>query len=106
MVGLLFYIEPVLQKHCSFYLRFCFKAFEIYEVRLSYDGHTAVFLGFYHPPPSRQNKLTNAMFLEQFSDLLESYVSCDRFVLFCFCFCFFGGCFVLFFFFGGGGGGL
>ena len=28
--------------------------------------------------PARLNKLTNAMFLEQFSDLLESYVSCDR----------------------------
>ena len=37
-----------------------------------------MFLSVYHPPPSRQNKLTNAMFLEQFSDLLESYVSCDR----------------------------
>ena len=51
---------------------------EICEVRLSYDGHTAVFLSVYRPPPSRQNKLTNTMFLEQFSDLLESYVSCDR----------------------------
>ena len=30
------------------------------------------------PPPSRKNKLTNAMFLEQFTDLLESYVACDR----------------------------
>ena len=57
---------------------FVFTAFEICEVRLSYDGHTAVFLSVYRPPPSRQNKLTNAMFLEQFSDLLESYVSCDR----------------------------
>ena len=57
---------------------FVFIAFEICEVRLSYDGHTAVFLSVYYPPPSRQNKLTNAMFLEQFSDLLESYVSCDR----------------------------
>ena len=47
-------------------------------MRLSYDGHTAVFFSVYHPPPSRQNKLTNAMFLEQFSDLLESYVSRDR----------------------------
>ena len=47
-------------------------------MRLSYDGHTAVFLSVYRPPPSRQNKLTNATFLEQFSDLLESYVSCDR----------------------------
>ena len=47
-------------------------------MRLFYDGHTPVFLSVYHPSPSRQNKLTNAMFLEQFSDLLESYVSCDR----------------------------
>ena len=45
---------------------------------LSYDGHTAVFLSVYRPPPSRENKLTNELFLEQFSDLLESYVSCDR----------------------------
>ena len=37
-----------------------------------------MFLSVYRPPPSRQNKLTNTMFLEQFSDLLESYVSCDR----------------------------
>ena len=57
---------------------FAFTAFEICEVRLSYDGHTAVFLSVYRPPPSRQNKLTNTMFLEQFSHLLESYVSCDR----------------------------
>ena len=32
---------------------FVFTAFEIYEVRLSYDGHTAVFLSVYRPPPSR-----------------------------------------------------
>ena len=37
-----------------------------------------MFLSVYRPPPSRQNKLTKAMFLGQFSDLLESYVSCDR----------------------------
>ena len=37
-----------------------------------------MFLSVYRPPPSRQNKLTNTMFLEQFSHLLESYVSCDR----------------------------
>ena len=70
VVGLLFYIEAV--------SRFCFYDFEICEVRLSYDGHTAVFLNVYHTPPTLQNKLTNAMFLEQFSDLLESYVYCDR----------------------------
>ena len=52
-------------------------------MRLYFDGHTAVFLSVYRPPPSRQNKLTNAMFLEQFSDLLESYVSCDRLFVEC-----------------------
>ena len=56
---------------------FVFTAFEICEVHLSYDGHTAVSLSVYRPPHSRQNKLINAMFLEQFSDLLELYVSCD-----------------------------
>ena len=57
---------------------FVFTAFEICEVRISHDSHTVVFLSVYRPPPSRKNKLTNAVFLEQFSDLLESYVSCDR----------------------------
>ena len=47
-------------------------------MRPSCNCHTAVFLSVYRPPPSRQYKLTNAIFLEQFSDLLESYVSCDR----------------------------
>ena len=57
---------------------FVFTAFEICEVRLYYDGHTTVFLGVCRPPPSRKNKLTNAMLLEQFNALLESYASCDR----------------------------
>ena len=37
-----------------------------------------MFLSVYRPPSRRQSKLTNTMFLEQFSDLSESYVSCDR----------------------------
>ena len=45
---------------------FVFTPFEICEVRLSHDDHTAVFLTAYHPPPSRQNKLTNAMFRSSF----------------------------------------
>ena len=62
---------------------FVFTAFEICEVRISLDSHTVVFLSVYcppppSPPPSRKNKLTNAMILEQFTDLLESYVACDR----------------------------
>ena len=77
--GLAVLYRPVLQEILQFLLEISlFTASEICEVSLSYDGHTAVFLSVYRPPPSRQNKLTNAMFLEQFSDLLESYVSCDR----------------------------
>ena len=57
---------------------FVFTAFEICEVRISLDSHIVVFFNVYRPPPSRKNKLTNAMFLEQFIDLLESYVACDR----------------------------
>ena len=48
VVGLLFNIEPVLQKNYSFYSRF-FTAFEICEVRFSYNGHTAVFFVFTIP---------------------------------------------------------
>ena len=67
-----------LTRYIAVYTRdFVFTALEICEVRLS-DGHTAVFLRVYRSSPSQQNKLTSAMFLEQFSDLLESYVSCDR----------------------------
>ena len=32
---------------------FVFTAFEMCEVRLSYDDHTEVFLSVYRPPPSR-----------------------------------------------------
>ena len=62
---------------------FVFTAFEICAVRISLDSHTVVFLSVYRPPPSRKNKLTNAMFLEQFTDLLESYVACDRLFVVC-----------------------
>ena len=77
--GLVVLHRTSLTKNIAFSTRgFVFTAFEMCEVRLSHDGHTAVFLSVYRPPPSRQNKLTNAMCLEQFSDLIESYVSCDK----------------------------
>ena len=78
-VVLLYCIATVCQKNIAVSTRdFVFTAFEICEVRISLDNHTLVFLSVYRPPPSRKNKLTNAMFLEQFTDLLESYVVCDR----------------------------
>ena len=79
MVGLLFCIEPVLQEILQFLLEILFLRLLRY---VKYVFPMVVILQcslvFTVPPPSRQNKLTNAMFLEQFSDLLESYVSCDR----------------------------
>ena len=59
-------------------LDFVFTAFEMCEVRISLDSHTVVFLGLYRPLPSRKNKLTNAVFWEQFSHLLKSYAACGR----------------------------
>ena len=78
-VVLLYCIVTVLTKNIAVSTRdFVFTAFEICEVRISLDSHTVVFRSVYRPPPSRKNKLTNAVFLEQFTDLLESYVACDR----------------------------
>ena len=55
-----------------------FKSFEVCETRLCYQDQSVTFLCVYRPPPSRKNKLSNKMFLDEFPDLLESYVSCDR----------------------------
>ena len=61
------------KKNCSFYLRFCLYYFwDVWSV-----SFPRCFPLCSPPLPSQQNKLTNAMFLGQFSDLLESYVSCD-----------------------------
>ena len=54
-----------------------FKSFEVCETRLCYQDQSVTFLCVYRPPPSRKNKLSNKMFLDEFPDLLESYVSCD-----------------------------
>ena len=55
-----------------------FKSFEVCETRLCYQDQSVTFLCVYRPSPSRKNKLSNKMFLDEFPDLLESYVSCDR----------------------------
>ena len=54
------------------------KDFEVCETRLCYQDQSVTFLCAYRPPPSRKNKPSNKMFLDEFPDLLESYVSCDR----------------------------
>ena len=54
------------------------KDFEVCETRLCYQDQSVTFLCVYRPPPSRKNKPSNKMFLDEFPDLLEPYVSCDR----------------------------
>jgi len=55
-----------------------FESFEVCETRLCYQDQSVMVLCVYRPPPYRKNKLSNKMFLDEFPDLLESYVSCDR----------------------------
>ena len=68
-----------LKQHLSFSTKvFSFTAFEVCEVRLDFAGQNYVFLCVYRPPPSAKNKLTRAMFLDQFPDLLEAYITHER----------------------------
>ena len=44
-------------------------------MRLSFDHVSVAIVCLYRPPPSRRNKLTNSLFLEEFSELLSQYAS-------------------------------
>ena len=52
-----------------------YSSFEAVEMRLSFDHVFVAIVFFYRPPPSKRNKLTNSMFLEEFSELLSQYAS-------------------------------
>ena len=42
-------------------------------MRLSFDHVSVAIVCLYRPPPSKCNKLTNSLFLEEFSELLSQY---------------------------------
>ena len=50
-----------------------YRSFEAVEMRLSFDHVSVAVVCLYRPPPSKRNKLTNSMFLEEFSELLFQY---------------------------------
>ena len=50
-----------------------YRSFEAAEMRLSFDHVSVAVVCLYRPPPSKRNKLTNSMFLEEFSELLSQY---------------------------------
>ena len=50
-----------------------FNSFESVELRLSNDNTSVLVICLYRPPPSKQNKLSNKMFFEEFSMLVSEY---------------------------------
>ena len=50
-----------------------YRSFEAVEMRLSFDHVSVAIVCLYRPPPSKRNKLTNSMFLEEFWELLSQY---------------------------------
>lgn len=54
-----------------------YKSFEGHELRLQHSsGITSTkLIAIYRPPPSRKNKLTKPMFIEEFEDLLDRYAA-------------------------------
>ncbi|GFR84543.1 ATP-dependent DNA helicase [Elysia marginata] len=54
-----------------------FKSFEGYELRL----RSIKLIAIYRPPPSKKNKFTTAVFLDEFEDLIDSYVTEQQIIL-------------------------
>ena len=52
-----------------------FKSFEAIEVQLQVYSHTVFFLVVYRPPPSIVNNLSTGLFMDEFSSLLQLYVT-------------------------------
>ena len=52
-----------------------YRSFEAVETPLSFDHVSVAIVRLYRPPPSKRNKLTNSMFLKEFSELLSEYAS-------------------------------
>ncbi|XP_055867087.1 uncharacterized protein LOC129922911 [Biomphalaria glabrata] len=59
-----------------------YTTFEMCEFHLSHHSRTLTFIFLYRPPPSKRNKLTTKVFIEEFQDLLDSHISTkDLFVI-------------------------
>ena len=55
-----------------------FNSFESVELRLSNDSTSVSVICLYRPPPSKQNKLSNKMFFEEFPTLVSEYSHAHR----------------------------
>ena len=55
-----------------------FNSFKSVELRLSNDSTSVSVICLYRPPPSKQNKLSNKMFFEEFPSLVSEYSHARR----------------------------
>ncbi|KAL8574863.1 hypothetical protein ACOMHN_044885 [Nucella lapillus] len=70
--GIAFITRNSLFEHATVTTEFPFDHNSFELVQLTLDGHHRVnFFCLYRPPPSKVNKLTDGMFFEEFSELLE-----------------------------------
>ena len=59
-----------------------FTTFDLCELRLYHQGRTLTFIFLYRPPPSKKNKLTSRIFVQEFQDLLDGHLATkDLFVI-------------------------
>ncbi|KAL8599896.1 hypothetical protein ACOMHN_016241 [Nucella lapillus] len=70
--GIAFITRNSLFEHATVTTKFPFDHNSFELVQLTLDGHQRVnFFCLYRPSPSKVNKLTDGMFFEEFSELLE-----------------------------------
>ncbi|KAL8592999.1 hypothetical protein ACOMHN_017929 [Nucella lapillus] len=58
-----------------------YRTFQMCEVRLQYQGQSLLFVCLYRPPPSKKNKLTPKMFVDDVEDLINTLVPLPKFTL-------------------------
>ncbi|KAL8597119.1 hypothetical protein ACOMHN_008192 [Nucella lapillus] len=58
-----------------------YRTFHMCEVRLQYQGQSLLFVCLYRPPPSKKNKLTPKMFVDDVEDLIDTLVPLPKFTL-------------------------
>ena len=70
--GIAFVVRDSLFKHATVNSSFSFQhsSFELAHLKLALEKHVNIYC-LYRPPPSKKNKLTDALFVSEFSDFLE-----------------------------------
>ena len=81
--GIAIIYRKSLQKCVTFSTaRYDFRTFELCRLHVKLPGQTITIIALYRPTPSKKNKLTVAMFMPEFTDLLDELAnSCPKLVI-------------------------